>query len=209
MPPMSAFASDPFAAPPLHSVPIDVYTTAYRVSGVHATRFTRVGDIVNQLSSTHMLIDQATVSEYDNPSATLGAHQVLVTLDEILFVIATEAEAGQAQPEMRIPKRPVQAQVGLPPFRLTGSVHVVAGSRPVDGLLNASDRFLPMTNVTISSGAHPELGRTAGALALQRSLAHLIMITEDGPPDELLADVLDERTAERWLQPGPEREPPG
>jgi hypothetical protein len=120
-------------------------------------------------------------------------------------VIAGETDAG-ARPEMRIPKRPVRAQLALPPFRLTGSVHVTQGSRPVDGILNAADRFMTMTEVTIVSGAHPELGRTAEAVAIQRRLAHLIMVTDDERPDELLAEVLDRDTAERWLQRGPEGE---
>jgi hypothetical protein len=202
---MSDFGIDPFAPSPVRSVAIDVYTSAYRVSGQLATRFTRVGDIVNQVTSTHLAIEQATVSEYADPAATLGALQVLVSLEDVLFVIAGQTEAG-VRPEMRIPKRAVRAQLALPPFRLTGSVHVTHGSRPVDGILNATDRFMPMTEVTVVSGAHPELGRTADAVAIQRRLAHLILVTDDERPDELLAEVLDRDTAERWLQRGPEDE---
>lgn len=207
---MSAFgtepsAGDPFAPSPSRAVAIDVYTAAYRVSGETSTRFSRVADIVNQITSTHLIVEHATVSEYADQSATMGALQVLITLDEILFVVAGE-EASEARPEMRIPKRPVRAQFALPPFRLTGAVHIAPGSRPVDGMLNVTDRFLAMTDVAVACGAHPELGRMAPAAALQRKLAHLIMVLDDERPDELLADVLDERTAERWLKP---REPGG
>lgn len=194
---------DPFAPSPTLNVAVDVYTAAYRVSGQMATRFSRVADIVNQHTSSHLVIEQATVSEYADPDATLGALQVLVTLDEVLFMIAAETEAI-ARPEMRIPKRAVRAQLALPPFRLTGMVHVPQGSRPMDGLLNVSDRFMAMTEVTVVSGAHPELGRTAQAIAVQRRLAHLILVTDDEHPDELLAEVLDRDTAERWLQRAPE-----
>jgi hypothetical protein len=203
---MSAFPGDPFAPSPIRNVKLDVYTADFRVSGTIGTRFTRVGDIVNQLTSTHLVVDQATVSEYADPAATLGPQQVLVTIAEILFVVLDEPEERDtSRADLRIPKRPVRAQIGLPPFRLSGLIHVPIGSRPVDGLLNAGDQFLPMTDATISSGPHPELARTVPALALQRSLAHLILITDDERPDELLADVIDERTAERWLQQG--REP--
>jgi hypothetical protein len=207
---MSAFGSersadDPFAPSPFLAVAIDVYTAAYRVSGETSTRFSRVADIVNQITSTHLIVEHATVSEYADPSATMGALQVLITLDEILFVVAGE-EPSEARPEMRIPKRPVRAQFALPPFRLTGAVHIAPGSRPVDGMLNMTDRFLAMTDVAVACGSHPELGRTAPAAALQRKLSHLIMVLDDERPDELLADVLDERTAERWLKP---REPGG
>jgi hypothetical protein len=195
---------NPFAPSPVNSVAVDIYTHAYRVSGKVASRFSRVADIVNQATASHLHIDEATISEYADPTATISALQVLVNLDEALIVIAGASDAA-ARPEMRIPKRAVRAQIGLPPFRLTGSVHVPHGSRPADGVLNASDRYLPMTEVTIACGAHPELGRTAAAVAFQRGRAHLILVADDERPDELLADVLDSATAERWLQRG--REP--
>jgi hypothetical protein len=201
---MADYQMDPFAPSPSRSVAVDVYTAAYRVSGQLATRFTRVADIVNLHTGSHLAIEQATVSEYADPTATIGALQVLVTLDEALFVVVAETEGAAARPEMRIPKRAVRAQFALPPFRLTGLVHVPQGSRPVDGILNVSDRFIAMTEVTIVSGAHPELGRTAPAIAMQRRPAHLILMTDDERPDELLSDVLDRDTAERWLQRGPD-----
>lgn len=201
---MADYPMDPFAPSPVRSVAVDVYTAAYRVSGQLATRFTRVADIVNQHTGSHLAIEQATVSEYADPTATIGALQVLVTLEEVLFVIAAETDGPGPRPEMRIPKRAVRAQLALPPFRLTGLVHVAQGSRPVDGILNVSDRFMAMTEVTVVSGAHPELGRTAQAIAMHRHLAHLILVTDDERPDELLADVLDRDTAERWLQRGPD-----
>lgn len=198
---MNAFAAnDPFAPSPVRTARLDIYTAAYRVSGVTATRFERVADIVNQVTSTHLIVDQATVSEYADSAATVSANQVLVNLEEILFVIVAEGD-GSTRPEMRIPKRPVRAQLAMPPFRITGAVHVPQGSRPVDGLLNASERFLAMTEVTVGCAAYSELGRAAPALAVQRRLAHIVFIQDDERPDQLLADVLDEATAERWLPP--------
>jgi hypothetical protein len=200
---MSAFAADPFSGPTMAQVQLDLYTTDYRVSGTVATRFNRVADVLNLAGGSHLMLDHATVSEYDDPTATLGAQQVFVALDEVLFTIA--ATEGEARPEMRIPKRPVKAQIGIPPFRLTGSVHVAQGSRPADGLLSATDRFLAMTEVTISCAPHPELGRSAPAVAVQRRLAQVLLVADDERPDELLAEILDERTAKDWLA---RREPP-
>ncbi|HET6819467.1 MAG TPA: hypothetical protein VFH98_02825, partial [Candidatus Limnocylindria bacterium] len=192
-----SFATDPFAPSPVQSVALDVYTDAYRVSGKTATRFNRVADIVNQASATHLLIEEATISEYADATATISAMRALINLDEALLVIAGDATEGGSRADLRIPKRAVRAQIGIAPFRVTGSVHVPQGSRPADGVLNASDRFLPMTEVTVACGAHPALGRTAAAVAFQRVRAHLILVTDDERPDELLADVLDSATAER------------
>ena len=169
------------------------------------TRFARVADIANQAANTHLHLEEATISEYADPighhrrDAGAGQH------GSALLVITAGSEAPQ-RPEMRIPKRSVRAQIGLPPFRLTGMVHVPTGSRPADGVLNATDRFLTMTEATIASAEHPELGRTAMAIAFQRARAQLILVADDEKPDELLADVLDAATAERWLHAA-EQEP--
>ena len=48
------------------------------------------------------------------------------------------------------------ALLAIPPFRITGMVHVPIGSRPVDGLLMSHDRFLTMTEVTIASPDLPK-----------------------------------------------------
>lgn len=194
---MSAFGMDGFGE--IGSVAVDVYTSAYRVSGSVRTRFTRVAEILNQLTAEHLPIERATISEYDDPAGTLAAPSALVALSEILIMVAPEL-AGDASSEMRIQKRAVRAQLVLPPLRLTGAIHVPMGGRPVDGLLNVTDRFLPMTDVTVTSAAHPELDRSAAAIALQRRLAHVLLVADDERPDELLADVLDERTAESWLR---------
>jgi len=196
---MSAFGNESWGPSTVRSTTVDVYTSAYRISGDMATRFSRVADIVNQLTSSHLVVEHATVSEYADPTATLGAQQVLVAMDEVLFLVVGESDA-EARPEMRIPKRAVRAQLAVPPFRITGKVFVPQGSRPTDGILNAADRFLTMTEVTVVSGAHPELGRTADAVAIQRRMAQLVLVTDDEHEDQLLADVLDRDTAEKWLQ---------
>lgn len=193
---MNPFGMDSFSN--LVDVKVDVYTAAYRISGTVRTRFSRVAEILNQQTGSHLAVDHATVSEYADAMSTIGAPSALVAVDEILVMIAPDL-GGASGGEMRIPKRAVRAQLSIPPLRLTGSIHVPAGSRPVDGLLNVPDRFMPMTDATLVSGAYPELERSVAALALRRDRAHVLLVADDEHPDELLADVLDETTAAAWL----------
>lgn len=195
---MSAF--DAFGAAPPDAVPVEVYTPAYRVSGTTRTRFQRVADILNQLPTSHLVLDDATITEYAAPSAPIGAGQVLVAVERIVLMVTRGDGPGGARADMRIPKRAVRADLLVPPFRVSGAVHVPHGSRPVDGLLNAADRFLAMTNVTVGCPQYPKFAGTFEVVAMQRSLAHLIVAGDDELPDELLADVLDETTAHDWLQ---------
>jgi hypothetical protein len=183
------------------AVAVDVYTAAYRVSGRVETRFGRVAEILNQLTGGHLTVTQATVSEHGDPDGTLAAPSALVSVDEILVMVAPGL-ATEAHAEMRIPKRPVLVHLAIPPLRITGKIHVPMGSRPVEGLLHVPERFMPMTDATVASSRYPELGRTAGVLAVRRDRAHVLLVADDENPDRLLADVLDERTAEAWLRGG-------
>lgn len=192
---MDSFATFGAAGP----VEVDVLTDAYRITGTVQTRFTRLSDILNQQAGTHLAVQHATISEHADPSATVAAPSALVAVTSIL-VMSAPLLTGAANTEMRIPKRPVRAQFALPPLRVTGTIHVPQGSRPSDGLLNMTDRFLAMTDATIASGPYPELARTAIAVAVSRDRAQLLLVADDEQPDELLADVLDERTADSWLR---------
>ncbi len=180
-------------------VEVDLLTDAHRVSGTVLTRFERVTDILNQLIGSHLAVAHATISEHGDPSATQAAPAAMIDVGAIL-VFTAQGLAPSASAEMRVPKRPVRARIVLPPVRCTGTIHVAMGSRPVDGLLNLTDRFLAMTDVTIESGAYPQLARSADVIAIARGRAQIMLVMDDERPDELLADVLDERTAERWLR---------
>ncbi len=108
---MTDFDATIFTPVELAPVELDVYTDTYRVSGKAMTRFARVADIANQAANTHLHLAAATISEYADPTATIGAMQVLVNMDAALVVITAEEKAPE-RPEMRIPKRSVRAQIG-------------------------------------------------------------------------------------------------
>lgn len=198
---MSAFGMESFGE--ISEVAVEVYTSAYRVAGTVHTRFTRVAEILNQLTATHLPIEQAIVSEHADAEHATSAPTAIVAVDHILLIIAPDL-AGEARADMRIEKRAVRAQLDIPPLRITGSIHVPLGGRPMDGLLNVADRFMAVTDVTITSAAYPHLERSADALALRRDRAHVLIVGDDLNPDVLLANVLDERTAESWLRGGDE-----
>jgi hypothetical protein len=180
------------------AVTVDLLTDACRISGVVQTRFGRVTDILNQQSSTHLTVAQATITEHADPTATVSAPSALVAVSSILLLVAPTL-TGEASAEMPIQRRPVRVQLALPPVRVTGTIHVPPGSRPTDGLLNMADRFLSVTDAEISSSAHPELNRAVGAVAVCRDLAQVILVADEEDPEELLADVLDEQAAAFWL----------
>jgi hypothetical protein len=199
---MVAWDSDEFG-PQVVQVQVELYTAGFRVSGKMATRFRRVADILNLTSSTHLIVEDAAVADYADPANIRSGGQVMVPIDAVLFGISTGVDDRGAE-ELRIPKRPVQTQIAVRPFWLAGMVHVPQGSRPMDGLLNASDRFLALTDVSVTCAEYSLFNFTAPVLAVQRSLAEVLLSTDDEAPDELLADILPEDAVRSWLPPPPE-----
>ena len=196
---------DPFAPASVDRVAVEVYTSAYRVSGTTRTRFQRVGDIVNQLPTSHLIIDEATITEYAAPDAPSTAGEVLVAADQIVLLVAP-GSSSEPRAEMRIPKRAVRVELLAPPFRVSGAVHIPQGSRPMDGLLNAADRFIAITDVRIACAQFPAFAASHEVVAMQRSLSQVLIVSDDERAEKLLADVIDETTAQGWLHRDPSRE---
>lgn len=176
---MSAFGMGEFA--PVRELEVELYTSAYRVAGTVHTPFRRVAEILNLLTGGHLAVHGATIIEHAAPSVARPAASALVTVEEILVLLAPGLAAESGGGEMRIRKRAVHATLTLPPLTLEGTIHVPEGSLPVDGLLNVPDRFLPMTEVSLSSAMHPDLEREVPILALRRDRAHVIVV---GDPEE-------------------------
>ena len=187
---MSGFGSEGFGT--ARAVSVDVYTDAYRVAGTVETRFSRVAEILNQLTGAHLAIENATITEYSDPGGSRVAPFALVAVDSILVMIVSGLD-GETSAEMRVPKRPVRAELSLPPLRITGRIHVAEGSRPIDGLLNMPDRFVAMTDASLTSGAHAELERTASVLAVRRDRAQVLLVADEERPDEPLSTLPDQR----------------
>ena len=186
---MSSFGTGGFGT--ARAVSVDVYTDAYRIAGTVETRFSRVAEILNQLTGAHLAVESATITEYSDPGGSRVALSALVAVDSILVMIVSGLDGGTST-EMRVPKRPVRAELSLPPLRVTGRIHVAEGSRPIDGLLNMPDRFVAMTDVTLSAAGHPELERTASVVAVRRDRAQVLLVADEEHPDEPLVSASDQ-----------------
>ncbi|HSK93789.1 MAG TPA: hypothetical protein VLA76_07010 [Candidatus Angelobacter sp.] len=178
------FGLEGFSA--VRPVRVELLTGGYRIAGTITTRFSRVAEILNQLSATHLPVEDATVEAHGAGSPE-RAPTAVVAVDEILVMLADEL-ADAPSGDMRVPKQPARARLAIPPFWLEGTAYVPVGGRAIDGLLNLADRFIPMTDVRITSPLHPELRMGGPVAAIRRAGAHVIMFppeTDDAPaPDD-------------------------
>jgi hypothetical protein len=196
---MDPFGSSFSLQASVRPVKVEVYTPAFRVLGVTSTRFARVADVMNQVSTTHLSVGDATLTEYGDKAGKAERRRVLVPVEQILFVVTPELE-GAARADMQVNRRAVPVTLAAAPFVVTGELHVPSGVGSVEGLLNSPDRFVTMTGVQISCRSHPELNQAVAAIAVQRTLP-ILAISEDAQrTGSELADVLDAETAAGWLR---------
>jgi hypothetical protein len=193
-----SFGFEGFATP--HPVAVEIDTDAYRVTGTLTTPFRRVAEILNQVPSGHLAIEHATVVDHAGGVAT-RVPSALVAVDAVV-VLKAPGLTAEPRADMRIHKSPIRARIAVPPFILDGTVHIPIGSRPPDALLGGHDRFMAMTDATITSAAHPGLDAMAAVIAFRRDRAEVVVLADEEHPDELLAEVLDDETAGSWLAPG-------
>lgn len=175
---MSAFGLEGFATVAAADVEVELYTSAYRLTGTIHTPFRRVAEILNQLPGGYLAVEDTTVTEHAAAARPLRAASALIAVEEILVLLAPSL-AGEPRAEMRIEKRPVRATLAMDRLRLEGTIHVPQGSRPIDGLVNVPDRFLPMTDARLTSEMYPALDRAVPVLALRRDRAHVIVVEDE------------------------------
>lgn len=185
--------------PSISRVDVELYTSGFRVNGHMLTRFRRVADILNLTGSTHLVVEEATVSEYAGPSTARGGQSVMVAVDAVLFGISSGGDDSPT-PDLVVQKRPVKIQVAFPPFWLSGTFHVPQGSQAVD-VLNVADPFLPLTDVAIASAGYPSFNGNAPILAVQRRLAQVLVVTDEAGAGSALEDLIPEDEARSWLPP--------
>jgi hypothetical protein len=185
--------------PPVSRVEVELYTAGHRVSGHMSTRFRRVGDILNLSSSTHLVVEGATVLQYANPGAPRIGESVMVSLDTVLFGISSGID-DRPDEALIVQKRPVKIELALNPFWLSGTVHVPAGSHATD-VLNVADRFMPLTDVEVTSAGFPAVNRDAPILAVQRNLAEILVVTDTEGAWASGGDFPTEVQSSEWQRP--------
>lgn len=176
---MDTFGLQGFTA--IEAVRVEVYTEAHRVSGTIHTPFRRVAEILNQLPLAHLAIEEPTIVDHarpDEPLPVVPGAVAHVALGEILVFVAPDL-VGAPRAEMRIRKQEAPAMLALPPLLLTGTIHVPVDSRPAENLLNVADRFVPMTDVQLTSALHPALDRHVPVLAVRRDRAHVMVVGDE------------------------------
>jgi hypothetical protein len=154
------------------SVALTLYTDAFVIRGTVETRQRRVTDILNLADERFLVLSDATFDEFGTTGQTISAEFAQVNLASVLFAVAdTPAEPS---PEMRTPKVAEQALISVPPFKVTGSIHLMPERSLRESLTELTGHFLPVTDATYWSDSLAEARATAALVAVNHDRAQLM-----------------------------------
>ncbi len=161
-------------------VRLTLYTDAYVVRGAIRTRQRRLTDILNQAEQEFLVLSDVVFDEFGTRSQTVHAAYAQVNLGAVLFAVADSPV--DPVPELRTPKVPEHALVSVPPFRITGRIHLLPERNLSDALGELTGRFVPVTDVTYWSETANEPRTTAPMIAFNHARAQILAPHEEVDP---------------------------
>lgn len=154
------------------AVGLTLYTDAYVVRGTIRTRQRRVTDILNHAEDDFLVISDATFDEFGSRAQTVQSEFAQVNLGTVLFAVADTPV--EPIPELRMPKIAEQALISVPPFRITGRIHLLPERDLREALGELTGRFIPVTEATYWSDTVGEARTTAAMVAFNHARAQIL-----------------------------------
>jgi hypothetical protein len=152
-------------------VSMTFYTDAFIIKGSIRTRQGRITDILNQADEDFIVLSDTVVDEYGARGMPVRSEFAQVNLGAVLFAVADTSIEARA--DLRTPKVPEQALISIPPFRITGRVHVLPERDLREALTELTGRFLPVTDATYWSDSVGEARATAPMIAINHARAQI------------------------------------
>jgi hypothetical protein len=154
-------------------VELTLYTDAYAVRGTITTRQRRISDILNHAEDGFLVLTETTLEEFGHRADRITSTYAQINLAAVLFAI-TELSV-EPVPELRTPKVTEHALISIPPFKVSGRIHLLPGRDLREGLSELTGRFLPVTDATYWSDSAGEARKTATMVAVNHDRAQILI----------------------------------
>jgi hypothetical protein len=162
---------DTLGGPP-QQVRLTLYTDSFVIRGSLSTRQRRVTDMLNLAEDRFLVLAEVTTDEFGTRGESMRAEYAQVNLASVLFAVVNEPVT--AAPELRTPKIPEEALISVPPFKVTGFIHLMPERSLRDALSELTGNFLPVTTATYWSDVLSEARATAEVLAVNHERAQIL-----------------------------------
>ncbi len=156
----------------LQPLDLTLYTDSFIIRGAIMTRYKRITDVLNDPEQHFVVMTNATVDEYGSREAAVHTEFAQVNLATVLFAISNLAV--DPTPELRTIKVPETALISIPPFRISGRIHLLPERDLGQALGELDARFLPVTEATFWSDTVGEAHQTTPLLAFNQARAQVM-----------------------------------
>jgi hypothetical protein len=151
---------------------ITLITDAFVVRGTIQTRHRRITDMLNSAEHEFVVLTSATFEEFGSTGQAIQAEYAQVNLGAVLFGVA--GDAVEPTPELRVPKVSERALISIPPFTVTGHIHLLPGRDLHEALGDLLGRFIPVTEATYWADRVGEVRQTAMIVAVNHNRAQIL-----------------------------------
>lgn len=156
----------------VRSASITLVTDAFIVRGTIQTRHRRITDMLNTAEHDFLVLEQATFDEYGSTGIAIQTDFAQVNLGAVLFGVADDPV--DVTPELRVPKVPERALISIPPFTITGHIHLMPERALREALDELMGRFIPVTEAVYWSDRVGEARATALIVAVNHTRAQIL-----------------------------------
>jgi hypothetical protein len=157
---------------PTGSLDLTLYTDSFIIRGTISTRYRRVTDVLSDPEHHFIVLSEATVDEYGSRELATRTQYAQVNLATVLFAISSTPV--DPVPELRTIKVPEAALISIPPFRISGRIHLLPDRSLAQALGELEARFLPVTEATFWSETVGEARQTVPLLAFNQARAQVL-----------------------------------
>jgi hypothetical protein len=162
---------DPLGTAP-QPVRLTLYTDSFVIRGGMMTRQRRVTDMLNMADERFLVLADVATDEFGARGESIRAEFAQVNLASVLFAVVNEPV--EPAPELRTPKMPEEALISVPPFKVTGFIHLMPERSLRDALTELTGAFLPVTTATYWSDVLGEARTTAELVAVNHERAQIL-----------------------------------
>jgi hypothetical protein len=163
---------DALGAAAAQQVRLTLYTDSFVIRGSITTRQRRVTDMLNMAEDRFLVLSDVVTDEFGTRGESIRAEFAQVNLTSVLFAVVNEPV--EPAPELRTPKIPEEALISVPPFKVTGFIHLMPERSLRDALSELTGHFLPVTSATYWSDVLNEARATAELLAVNHERAQIL-----------------------------------
>jgi hypothetical protein len=154
------------------ATPITLVTDSHIVRGTLLTRHRRITDMLNATDEDFLVLEQATFDEFGSTGVVIQTDYAQVNLGAVLFGVADDPV--EPTPELRVPKVTERALIAIPPFTITGHIHLMPERDLHQALGELMGRFIPVTDAVYWSDRVGEARAAALIVAVNHNRAQIL-----------------------------------